>query len=134
MQTCPCAVKVLDDALDEGHFDDGKETSLGSGLRGRVGTVSGASGVKSVDCTSNVVSLRDLDAVGEDLDGEWIVGNLFSISIQFRRGWILSRSHPLWSVPYMEKGQKGRTTKHYALKNGNMSLYDLSILYTKLGR
>lgn len=101
MQTCPCAVKVLDDALDEGNFDDGKETSLGSGLRRRVGTVSGASCVKSVDCTTNVVSLRDLDAVGEDLDGEWIVGNLFSICIQFRRGWILSRSHPLWSVPCM---------------------------------
>lgn len=113
MQTCPCAVKVLDDTLDEGHFNDGKETGLGSGLSGGVGTVSGASGIESVDCATNVVPLRDFNAVGEDLDGEWIAGNLFSISIQFRRGWILSRSHPLWSVPYMEgKGTKRKKRQY----------------------
>lgn len=106
MQTCPCAVKVLDDTLDQGHFDDSKEAGLGSGLRGGVGTVSGTSSIQSVDGTPNVVSLRDLDAVGEDLDGEWIVGNLFSISIQFCRGWILNRSHPLCSIPYRGKWTK----------------------------
>lgn len=46
-----------------------------------------------------MVSLGDLDAVGEDLDGEGVVGNFLSICIQFCRGWKWSRSHPLCGVP-----------------------------------
>lgn len=47
-----------------------------------------------------MVSLGDLDAVGEDLDSEGVVGNLLSIGIQFCRGWKLSGSHPLCGVPW----------------------------------
>lgn len=47
-----------------------------------------------------MVSLGDLDAVGEDFDGERVVGNLLSICIQFCRGWKRSGSHPLCGVPW----------------------------------
>lgn len=108
VQASPAAVKIFEDAFDRGPLDDGKEASLG--LRGGVGAVALARRVQPVDCTPHVVPLGDLHAVGEDLDGEGVVGNLLSKCIQFCRGWKRSRSHPLCGVPWGEDrmGQSGR--------------------------
>lgn len=47
--------------------------------------------------------LGNLDAVGENLYSQWVVGDLLSISIQFCWGRILCRSHFLCSVPCGER-------------------------------
>lgn len=62
-------------------------------------TLTGQRRVKPVDCAANVLPLRYFDAVGEDLDGQGVVGNSFSIGIQLRWGWIAGRSHLLCSFP-----------------------------------
>lgn len=102
MQASPAAVKIFKDAFDCGHLDDGEESSLGAGLRGGIWAVALARCVQPVDGTAHVVSLGDLDAVGENLDGQGVVGNLLSVCIQFCRGWKRSRSHPLYGVPWGE--------------------------------
>lgn len=107
VQASPAAVEIFQDAFNCRHLDDGKEACLGTGLRGRVWAVALARRVQPVDRTAHVVSLGDLDAVGEDLDGEGVVGNFFSICIQFCRGRKWSRSHPLCGVPWV----KDRTGK-----------------------
>lgn len=108
MQASPTAVKIFEDAFDCGHLDDGEEARLGTGLRGRIRAVALAGRVQPVDRTTHVVSLGDLDAVGEDLDGEGVVGNFLSICVQFCRGWKWSRSHPLCGVPWGRRtGQVG---------------------------
>lgn len=55
--------------------------------------------VKPVDSAPNVLPLRYLDTVGEDLDGQRVVGNFLSIGIQLCWGWIAGRSHLLCSFP-----------------------------------
>lgn len=62
-------------------------------------TLTGHRRVKPVDCAANVLPLRYFDAIGEDLYGQRVVGNFFSISIQLRWGWIAGRSHFLCSFP-----------------------------------
>lgn len=62
-------------------------------------TLTGRRCVKAVDCAANVLPLRNFDAIREDLDGQRIVGNFFSIGIQLRGGWIAGRSHLLCSFP-----------------------------------
>jgi len=99
VQASPAAVKIFQDAFDCGYLDDGEEARLGAGLRG-VRAVALARRVQPVDCTPHVVPLGNLDAVGEDFDGEGVVGNLLSESIQFCRGWKRSGSHPLRGVPW----------------------------------
>lgn len=99
VQASPAAVEVLEDAFDCWCLDDGEEARLGSGLRRGVRAVALARRIQPVNGAPHVVSLGDLDAVGEDLDGEGVVGDLLSISIQFCRGWKRSGSHPLCGVP-----------------------------------
>lgn len=69
-------------------------------------TLAGQRRVKPVDCAANVLPLRYFDAVGEDLDGQRVVGNFFSISIQLRWGWIAGRSHLLCSFPLIVWGKQ----------------------------
>lgn len=63
------------------------------------GTLTGQRRVQPVDCAANVLPLRYFDAIGEDLYGQRVVGNFFSIGIQLRWGWIAGRSHLLCSFP-----------------------------------
>lgn len=62
-------------------------------------TLTGRRRVKPVDCAANVLPLRYFDTIGEDLNGQRVVGNFFSIGIQLRWGWIAGRSHLLCSFP-----------------------------------
>lgn len=55
--------------------------------------------VKPVDCAAYVLPLRYFDTVGEDLDGQRVVGDFLSIGIQLCWGWIAGRSHLLCSFP-----------------------------------
>lgn len=111
MRASAAAIEILQDAFDRGRFDDGEEARLGAGLRGRVRAVALARRVQAVDRAPHVVPLRDLDAVGEDLDGERVVGDLLSIRIQLCRGRERSRSHPLYGVPW--RGGRRREGNNY---------------------
>lgn len=71
-------------------------------LRGRVQTV---------DCAANVLPLRDFDAVGEDLDGQRVVGNFLSIRIQLGRAGVARRSHLLCGFPSRRSSVHLRTQK-----------------------
>lgn len=81
-------VRPFDDALCR-HTEDSEQAPTGADLRG-VGTVTlaGRGCVKPVDCAANVLPLRYFDTVGEDLDGQRVVGNFLSIGIQLCWGWI----------------------------------------------
>lgn len=110
MWASAAAIEILEDAFDRGRFYNGEEARLAAGLRGRVRAVALARRIQAVDCAPHVVPLRDLDAVGEDLDGEWVVGDLLSIRIQLGGGRERSRSHPLYGVPWT--GRMGREDKY----------------------
>lgn len=96
------AVGLFDDAFG-GRAEDSQQAPAGADLR-RVGTVAlaGRGRVKSVDRASNVLPLRYFDTVGEDLDGQRVVGNFLSIGIQLCWGWIADRSHLLRSFPFLK--------------------------------
>lgn len=73
--------------------------------------LTGRGGVKPVDCAANVLPLRNFDTVGEDLDGQRIVGNFLSIGIQLCWGWIAGRSHLLCSFPFLKSSVHLRARK-----------------------
>lgn len=49
-----------------------------------------------------MLPLRYFDTVGEDLDGQRVVGNFLSIGIQLCWGWVVGRSHLLCSFPSLK--------------------------------
>lgn len=49
-----------------------------------------------------MLPLRYFDTVGEDLNGQRVVGNFLSICIQLGWGWIARRSHLLCSFPFLK--------------------------------
>lgn len=111
-------VRLFDDAFG-GRSEDSQQAPTGADLRG-VGTVAlaGRGGVEPVDCAANVLPLRYFDTVGEDLDGQRVVGNFFSIGIQLCWGWIAGRSHLLCSFPCKVKtvSQPEVTNKAHRLR------------------
>lgn len=93
------AVGLFDDAFS-GRAEDSQQAATGADLRG-VGTVAlaGRRCVEPVHCAANVLPLRYFDTVGEDLDGQRVVGDFLSIGIQLCWGRIADRSHLLCSFP-----------------------------------
>lgn len=75
-----------------------KQTGTSAELRG-VRAVALRGCVQAVDCSTDVFPLRNLDAVGEDLDGQRLVGHFLSIRIQLGRAGVAPRSHLLCTFP-----------------------------------
>lgn len=97
-----------------GHFywssKNCQQTCAGAQLRG-VGTVTLRGRVQTVYCAANVLPLRYFDAVGEDLDGQRVVGNFLSIRIQLGRAGVARRSHLLCGFPSWRSSVHLRTQK-----------------------
>lgn len=75
-----------------------QQACTGAQWRG-VGAVALRRRVQTVDCAPDVLSLRNFDAVGEDLDGQRVVGYFLSIRIQLGGAGVARRSHLLCGFP-----------------------------------